>query len=189
MAIGLKSTVAAIACVFGMPVLATIGDLDEQQLRAMPHDALVAAILDDRRNGQCPACHCPSLSPPGSGTPGQTAEGTGTVPKVDPRAEDPGPPPPWKPQSGGAEDPGPPPPRKPQSGGLSKFDSGTGAQRDLYMGMYRVDQSVRCADLHRSTSPPWQLPTPCTWRAVDRGGTRRRWKRPSRGASDRGKRL
>ena len=59
-----------------------------------------------------------------------TVEETGTVPKLDPRAED----------------PGPPPPRKPQSGGLSKFDSGTGAQKDLYIGMFRVDQSVRCAD-------------------------------------------
>ena len=57
-------------------------------------------------------------------------EETGTVPKLDPRAED----------------PGPPPPRQPQSGGLSKFNSGTGAQKDLYIGMFRVDQSVRCAD-------------------------------------------
>ena len=132
------------ACAFGMPALATIDDLDEEQLRAMPHDALVAAILDDRRKCTHETCPGPSM---------QTAEGTRKVPKLDPRAEDPGPPPPWRPQRGGAEGPGPPPadsssaPKwKPQSGGLPKFDSGTdGAQRDLYMGLYRVDQSVRCA--------------------------------------------
>ena len=127
------------ACAFGMPALATIDDLDEEQLRAMPHDALVAAILDDRRKCTHETCPGPSM---------QTAEGTRKVPKLDPRAEDPGPPPPRKPQSGGAEDPRPPPPRKPKSGGLPRFDSGTGAQRDLYMGLYRVDQSVRCAFTH-----------------------------------------